>query len=270
MTRWCDFVRNRFVNQKPERQNRSNSHFCLIPAGCPKNQSRLNEMHTCSRLSTAACRVDRPESAHVCAPVERDVERVGPLLPAVRLRVRRARREGDPGERNLRRRVRGPRPQQPGAAGHQGNPRERQQVRLSHALVSSSLKQTVSSFSFLFLNLTPRLTHWKKKKFGGGRKVEKGFRTPRAFAMVCIASRICSRAVHIFSVVTSIYPHAAVDDSTRRRPLEPNQSATTTGIICLMGKINNRYNYFHCLCATDAFKSFEMPKKKKKLSAKYL
>lgn len=51
------------------------------------------------------------------------------ILSAVRLRVRRARREGGPGKRHLRGGVRRPRPQQPGPPGHQRNPRTRQQVR---------------------------------------------------------------------------------------------------------------------------------------------
>lgn len=51
------------------------------------------------------------------------------LFPAVRLWVRWARREGGSGKGHIRSGVRGTRPQQPGPTGHQGNPRERQQVR---------------------------------------------------------------------------------------------------------------------------------------------
>lgn len=53
----------------------------------------------------------------------------GLSLPAVRLRVRRARRARGAGEGHVRGGVCRPGPQQPGAAGHQGDPGERQQVR---------------------------------------------------------------------------------------------------------------------------------------------
>lgn len=51
------------------------------------------------------------------------------LLSTVWLWVRWARREGGAGKRHVWSRVRRPRPQQPGPAGHQRNTRERQQVR---------------------------------------------------------------------------------------------------------------------------------------------
>lgn len=51
------------------------------------------------------------------------------LVSTVRLRVRRAWREGGSGKRHVRSGVRRPRPQQPGPTGHQGDTRERQQVR---------------------------------------------------------------------------------------------------------------------------------------------
>lgn len=52
------------------------------------------------------------------------------FVSTVRLRVRRARRQGGSGKRHIWCGVRGPRPQQPGSTGHQRNTRERQQVRV--------------------------------------------------------------------------------------------------------------------------------------------
>lgn len=48
---------------------------------------------------------------------------------AVHLRDQRERRQGGPGQRDVRRGVRRPGPEQSSAHRHQGNPRERQHVR---------------------------------------------------------------------------------------------------------------------------------------------